>query len=62
MMPGECGREGDVLLKEEGDLTDLIGRGCFDLILGDAVYRPLCGSFKGSWHDLPHFAVSGRWE
>jgi hypothetical protein len=32
------------------------------MILGDAVYRPLCGSFKGSGHDLPHFAVSGRWE
>ena len=62
MMPGECSREGDVLLKEEGDLTDLIIRGGFDMILGDAVYRPLCGSFTGIWHDLPHFAVSGRWE
>ena len=62
MMPGECSREGDVYLKEEEDLTDLVKRGSFDMILGDAVYRPLCGSFKGSWHDLPHFAVSGRWE
>ncbi|MBQ4303808.1 MAG: nitrogenase molybdenum-iron protein [Lachnospiraceae bacterium] len=62
MMPGECVREGDVPLKEEGDLTDLIRTGSFDMILGDAVYRPLGGSFTGIWHDLPHFAVSGRWE
>ena len=62
MMPEECAGEGDVLLKEEGDLTDLALKGDFDMILGDAVYRPLCGSFKGIWHDLPHFAVSGRWE
>ena len=62
MMPEECRGEGDVPLKEEGDLTALASSGAFDMILADAVYRPLCGSFKGTWHDLPHFAVSGRWE
>ena len=60
MMPEACRREGDVLLKEEEDLTALIENGSFDLILGDAVYRPLAGSYEGAWQDLPHFAVSGR--
>ena len=62
MMPEECRQAGDVSLREEKDLADLVRKGGFDLILADAVCRPLVRNWQGTWIDLPHFAVSGRYE
>ena len=62
MMPEECRQAGDVSLREEKDLADLVRKGSFDLILADAVCRPLVRNWQGTWIDLPHFAVSGRYE
>lgn len=52
---------GDVKLKEEDDFTSLIAAHHYDVIMTDAVLKPLLPeNFKGAWVDLPHFALSGR--
>ncbi len=58
-MIGSLTREGDVHIKGEEDLAELIGHG-FDAVIADTFFRRAAGSFAGEWIDLPHFAVSGR--
>ena len=58
MAPAECG---DVRqLREEDDFAELVRTSQPDLIVTDAVLRPLVRDFDGTWIDDVHFAVSGR--
>ena len=53
-------RTGDVRLTEEDQFTELVRKGRFDLLVGDATLWPLTEEFAGLRIDVPEFAVSGR--
>ena len=53
-----CMASGDRRLREEDELTQLLGED-FDLVIGDPLLRR-CGPSRGRWIDLPHIPVSAR--
>ena len=57
----ELSQGGDMLLREEDQLQEILARGDYDLLLADKAMWPLAPAALETW-DLPHFAVSGRME
>ncbi|MDO4615466.1 MAG: nitrogenase component 1 [Lachnospiraceae bacterium] len=53
-------RDGDVQLKEEYDLPDLVEKNHFDVIIGDPELKKLLPEYRGRWIPAVHFAVSGE--
>ena len=60
MQKRELAQDGDVLLREEDDFTELAAAGGYDVIAADPVLKPLAKHFTGEWIDAPHFALSGK--
>jgi len=59
-LPRECKKDGDILLKEEDQFTELVQKEKYDIIIGDGNLKRAIPGFSGEFIDLPHFAVSGR--
>ncbi|MDD6694407.1 MAG: nitrogenase component 1, partial [Olsenella sp.] len=59
-LPEECRRAGDVALRDEADFAQAAGELAPDVILADAVLRPLVPGFSGAFFDETHFALSGH--
>ncbi len=59
-LPEECRRAGDVALRDEADFAQAVGELAPDVILADAVLRPLVPGFSGAFFDETHFALSGH--
>ena len=62
MQDKEFALEGDIQLSGEDDLTELLEKESFDLIIADSDALPLIKStgYEGEFIDYPEFAVSGR--
>ena len=62
MQDKEYAKEGDIQLSGEDDLTELLEKEIFDLIIADSDAFSLTKStgYSGSFIDYPEFAVSGR--
>lgn len=62
MQDKEFTLEGDIQLSGEDDLTELLDKENYDLIIADSDALPLIKStgYKGEFIDYPEFAVSGR--
>ena len=62
MQDNEYTLDGDIKLSGEDDLTDLLEKETFDLIIADEDALPLIKStgYNGDFLDYPEFAVSGR--
>ena len=60
MQAPELAQAGDVHLREEDDLADLVQAGGYDIVLGDSAQWPILKGFAGALADLPQFPVSGR--
>ena len=62
MLDKEYTLEGDIQLSGEDDLTELLEKESFDLIIADSDALPLIKStgYEGEFIDYPEFAVSGR--
>ena len=62
MQDKEFAQSGDIQLSGEDDLTDLLEKENFDLIIADEDALPLIKStgYNGVFLDYPEFAVSGR--
>lgn len=58
MVP-EYMEEGDIYLKGEKELCDLVEKGGYDVILGDPLFKRALPRFRGQFLSLPHYAVSG---
>ncbi len=61
-MDPDLRRKGDLSWTEEDDFTDYVRKEQPDLIITDPVLRELVPDYAGNWMELPHFAMSGRWE
>ena len=59
MLDDEIKEEGDFRIKEEADFFGIIENGGYDIIMADPSFRKAAKGFKGTFIDLPHFAVSG---
>ena len=53
-------RDGDVCIREEDQLQDLVRERSFDLIIADPLLARALPDYRGSWLPLSHFAVSGK--
>ena len=51
---------GDVRLREEDDLEELVYGGEFDMLIGDASQWRIVSRYEGVTVDIPQFPVSGR--
>jgi nitrogenase molybdenum-iron protein alpha/beta subunit len=51
---------GDLQFKEEDEFEAAAASGDYDMIVADAVLRPLAKNFEGEWSDWPYFAISGK--
>ena len=62
MQDKEFAEEGDIQLSGEDDLTELLEKESFDLIIADSDALPLIKStgYNGDFIEYPEFAVSGR--
>jgi hypothetical protein len=60
MLKRELSEPDDVRLAEEGDLTELVAQGGFDVIVSDRTVWPLVEGHVQTLVDVPQFAVSGR--
>lgn len=60
MMKKELRREDDCILKEEDAFISWIAQQDFDAIIGDPIFKSAIPFFKGTYVELPHFAVSGK--
>ena len=62
MLDKEYTLDGDIQLSGEDDLTELLEKESFDLIIADSDALPLIKStgYEGEFIDYPEFAVSGR--
>ena len=59
-MYDEFREPGDIRLREEYDFTDLMEKGIYDVVIADESLAKAARSFRGTFIDFPHFAVSGR--
>ena len=60
MLLPELAQAGDVRLREEADLVELVRAGGYDVLVGDPTLWRMLGSFDGCTIDVPQFSVSGR--
>ncbi len=60
MMLPDWKQEGDLSFAGEEAFTDAVEQGGFDTVIGDLKLKRPLRNFKGTFIDLPHFAVSGR--
>ena len=60
MKKKELEMPGDVNLKEEESLSELVDSGDYDVIIGDESLKKIVPGFKGLFVSTPHFAVSGK--
>ena len=60
MQVSELTHPGDVRLREEADLAELVATGDFDMLVGDPTLWRMLGGFDGQTVDVPQFAVSGK--
>ncbi|WP_070640199.1 nitrogenase component 1 [Olsenella sp. HMSC062G07] len=60
MRPDEVTQPGDVALREEADLRRAVDDMGADVVLADAVLRPLLAGYDGDFFDETHFALSGH--
>lgn len=52
--------EGDRRLTEEDAFVELVEKEQYDVIIGDEILKNAIRGFKGTYINLPHFAVSGK--
>ena len=60
MQPDELRHEGDLHLREEGDVAAVVRATRPDAILADASLRALVPDFAGDFYDETHYALSGH--
>lgn len=60
MQPDEARRDGDLHLREEGDVAAAVRAARPTAILADVTLRKLVGDFAGDFFDETHYALSGH--
>lgn len=58
----ELARAGDVSLSQEGEFSDFVLQGDYDVVVGDPMLRRALRGYPGDYVDFVHFAVSGQLE
>jgi hypothetical protein len=62
MLKDELKGKKDFRLTGERQFAEEMERGCYDVIIGDNLLKRVIGRYEGIFIDLPHFALSGRFE
>ncbi len=61
MMDDDIKLENDIHLYDEDQFISLADNNNYDVIIGDETFKKALKNFKGTYVNLPHFAVSGVW-